>query len=101
MTAIDWKAKTARTRSFVAIFEAVRGAPASIDTKLEAAHMASHYRYFRNVRHMPATAARSVDRVPFHRSAGETVTLAFADWQRYGEVIPTLERDADGRAVRC
>ena len=46
-------------------------------------------------------AARSVDMVPFHRSAGETVTLAFADWQRSGGVIPTLERDADGRAVRC
>lgn len=61
MTAIDWNARTARTRSFVAIFEAMRGAPAiggaGVDTKREAAHMASHYRYFRNVRHMPATAA--------------------------------------------
>lgn len=51
----------ARTRSFVAIFEAMRGAPAiggaGVDTKREAAHVASHYRYFRNVRHMPATAA--------------------------------------------
>lgn len=28
MTAIDWNARTARTRSFVAIFEAMRGAPA-------------------------------------------------------------------------
>lgn len=61
MTAIDWNARTARTRSFVAIFEAMRGAPAiggaGVDTKREAAHMASHYRYFRNVRHIPATAA--------------------------------------------
>lgn len=61
MTAIDWNARNARTRSFVAIFEAMRGAPAiggaGVDTKREAAHMASHYRYFRNVRHMPATAA--------------------------------------------
>lgn len=61
MTAIDWNARTARTRSFVAIFEAMRGAPAiggaGVDTKREAAHVASHYRYFRNVRHMPATAA--------------------------------------------
>lgn len=61
MTAIDWNARTARTRSFVAIFEAMRGAPAiggaGVDTKREAAHVASHYRYFRKVRHMPATAA--------------------------------------------
>lgn len=61
MTAIDWNARTARTRSFVAIFEAMRGAPAiggaGVDTKREAAHVASHYRYFRNVRHMTATAA--------------------------------------------
>lgn len=61
MTAIDWNARTARTRSFVAIFESMRGAPAiggaGVDTKREAAHVASHYRYFRNVRHMPATAA--------------------------------------------
>lgn len=61
MTAIDRNARTARTRSFVAIFEAMRGAPAiggaGVDTKREAAHVASHYRYFRNVRHMPATAA--------------------------------------------
>lgn len=61
MTAIDWNARTARTRSFVAIFEAMRGAPAiggaGVDTKREAAHVASHYRYFRNVRQMPATAA--------------------------------------------
>lgn len=61
MTAIDWNARTTRTRSFVAIFEAMRGAPAiggaGVDTKREAAHVASHYRYFRNVRHMPATAA--------------------------------------------
>lgn len=61
MTAIDWNARMARTRSFVAIFEAMRGAPAiggaGVDTKREAAHVASHYRYFRNVRHMPATAA--------------------------------------------
>lgn len=61
MTAIDWKARMARTRSYVAIFEAMRGAPAiggaGVDTKREAAYVASHYRYFRNVRHMPATAA--------------------------------------------
>lgn len=61
MTAIDWNARTARTRSFVAIFEAMRGAPAiggaGIDPKREAAHVASHYRYYRNVRHMPAVAA--------------------------------------------
>lgn len=57
----DYNATLARTRSFVAIFERLRGLPAiggaGVDTKAEAGHMASHYRYYRNARHMTATKA--------------------------------------------
>lgn len=57
----DYNATLARTRSFVAVFERLRGSPAiggaGVDTKAEAGHMASHYRYYRNARRMTATKA--------------------------------------------
>lgn len=43
-------------------------------------------------------AARSVESVPFAQSSGTTTQLAFADWLRSGEHMPTLQRDEQGRA---
>lgn len=45
-------------------------------------------------------AARSVEREGFAQSSGTTTQLALSDWQRSGGVIPRLERDAEGRAIR-
>lgn len=44
-------------------------------------------------------AAQSVEREPFGQSGGTTKALAFSDWQRSGGHIPTLERDAGGKAL--
>lgn len=45
-------------------------------------------------------AAQSVEREPFGQSGGTTKALSFADWKRANQTIPTLERDADGRAIK-